>query len=83
MEIVEFGLNGQPQQLPTIACGSQGCLLLRPFGAAAMLIGASAVEVNFPLPVDVPVRLYLENTAELWVLGTAGQTLHVVVDKVV
>ncbi|MBA7627815.1 hypothetical protein ES703_35284 [subsurface metagenome] len=80
MLIIEVGLTGEPQQLPAIACGRWGCLLLRPTGAGAILIGSSAIEVNFPLPVDLPVRVYPGNASELWVLGTAGQTLHLVVD---
>ena len=80
MLIIEVGLTGEPQQLPAIACGKQGCLLLRPTGAGAILLGSSAIEVNFPLPVDMPVRLYPSSTSELWALGTAGQTLHLVVD---
>ena len=81
MQIIEFGLTGQPQQLPAIACGRQGCLLLRPAGAAAILIGTSAVEINLPLPEDRPTRVYPDNASELWAQGTAGQTLHLVVES--
>jgi hypothetical protein len=80
MKIVEIGLTGQPEQLPNEECGAHGCILLRPLGAAAMLLGSSATEVNFPLPVDFPMRVYPKKLLEMWVLGTAGQTLHIVID---
>lgn len=78
--IVEVGLTGQPQQLPSIVCGKNGCLLLRNSGAAAILIGSSAVEITLPLPEGLPVRLYPGNTCELWAQGTKGETLHLVVN---
>ncbi|GAI37306.1 unnamed protein product [marine sediment metagenome] len=79
MQIIEVGLTGEPQQLPFIVCGENGCLLLRQLGAAAILIGTSAVEIMLPLPEDLPVRLFPGNTSELWARGTKGETLHLVV----
>ena len=78
MKIFEVVLTGKPQQVLPNECGVNGCLLLRPFGAAAILIGDSAGEVNLPLPVDVPVRLYPDNTSQIWCQGTLDQTLHLV-----
>lgn len=81
MQIIEVGLTGESQQLLPIVCGEKGCLLLRPAGAAAILVGTSAVEINLPLPEDKPVRLYPANTSELWARGTLGETLHLVVNS--
>ena len=79
MEILDVGLTGEPQQLPSSKCGKNGCLLLRQAGTAAILVGTSAVEITIPLPGDLPVKMYPGNISELWILGTKGETLHLVV----
>lgn len=81
MQIVEIALKGSAQQLPSIKCGEHGCIVLRPFGAGAMLLGSSSIEVNLPLPADRPLRVYPCNSNELWVRGTDGETLHLLVDR--
>ncbi|MBA7651963.1 hypothetical protein ES703_59792 [subsurface metagenome] len=83
MRIVEVALKGmrEPIQLPGVAVGDRGLVLKRPKGSAAMLIGSASLEINFPLTEDRDLRLYPSNARELWAVGTAGETLHLIVDE--
>ena len=70
-----------PVQLPNCEVDDKGMVLKRPLGSGAMLIGSSAVEVNYPLSEDRELRLFPGNSSEIFVVGVAGDTLHLVIDR--
>lgn len=81
MQIIEIGLTGSSQQLPSYPVSDKGMLLLRPSGSSPMYIGSASVEINLPLPEGFSPRFYPRNSGELFITGVAGETAFVVVDR--